>query len=251
MKTLLTSLFLLLTISLFGQQNIKNKIIKITFLNQPYSQYQINSNSSVAEQKESMDLNKGYKFYYTLYISPSTNQSIYTLDTVMVNVPKNKADIKFINDKFAYCIRYSNSDYILQETVFERDFFAKGSINDIEWEITDEKKKLYGFNCTKAISKNKKFLITTWFTNEIPVSSGPVNYFGLPGFVVWSEDFFRTSQLEKIEYIENNTKGFSFDEEIKKYVQSFDKKKGANFIKEPIYLDMKSDLVESMLRAKQ
>lgn len=157
-----------------------------------------------------MDINKGYKFYYTLYISPATNQSLYTLDTLVVNVPKEKADVKFMNDKFAYCLRYTNTDYI---------------------------------------SKDKRLLITVWFTNEIPVSGGPVNYFGLPGLVVWSEDFFRTSQLDKIEYIENNSKGFSFENEVKKYAQSFDKNKGGNSIKESIYLDMKAGLVESMRRA--
>lgn len=248
MKTFLITFFTLLTINSFGQGS-KNKIVKVTFLNQPYSQYQVNSNSSATDQKESMDINKGYKFYYTLYISPATNQSLYTLDTLVVNVPKEKADVKFMNDKFAYCLRYTNTDYILHETVFERDFYAKGSIKDIEWEITEEKKKLFGFNCVKAVSKDKRLLITVWFTNEIPVSGGPVNYFGLPGLVVWSEDFFRTSQLDKIEYIENNSKGFSFENEVKKYAQSFDKNKGGNSIKESIYLDMKAGLVESMRRA--
>jgi GLPGLI family protein len=191
-------------------------------------------------------LQQGYKFYYTLYVNPKTGQSIYKFDTLVVDKPKGKEGVTLmVNDELAYCVKIKKKEYIKYEKVFGQQFYSKGSIVDIEWEMTNEKKNLFGFECTKAVSKNKDYLITVWFTNKIPVSSGPVNFFGLPGFVVWSEDFFRTTQLEKVEYIEDS-KDFSFAKELKKYEQNFDKDKGANLIKESLYLEKKAELVKSM-----
>lgn len=246
-KIILAILFLPIYAILFSQQ-AKNKIIKISFLSLPLSQYQVNSNASISEQERtaSLDLQKGYKFYYTLYINPQTEQSIYKLDTLVINKPKGKEnEILTVNDSLSYCVRKSSKDYLKYETVFEREFYSIGSVSDIEWVITNEKKELFGFECTKAISKNKDLLITVWFTSKVPVSSGPVNYFGLPGLIVWSEDFFRTNLLEKIDYIDS----FPFEEELKKYEELFNKNKGKNLIKESVYLEKKVELVKSMIRA--
>lgn len=66
-------------------------------------------------------------------------------------------------------------------------------INDFKWKITDETKIIGGYKVTKAttesyeIKKGDGFYYgnaIAWFTTEIPISSGPGRYAGLPGLIL-------------------------------------------------------------------
>src|SRR5690606_24944388 len=56
---------------------------------------------------------------------------------------------------------------------------------DWQWEITDEKKEINGYVCTKAISKINGYHFEAWFTDEIPISAGPEKYDSLPGLILY------------------------------------------------------------------
>jgi GLPGLI family protein len=54
-----------------------------------------------------------------------------------------------------------------------------------EWKITDSKRKIGKYNCTKAIYKlNDTTRIYAWFSEEIIPSVGPETYQGLPGAIL-------------------------------------------------------------------
>jgi GLPGLI family protein len=54
-----------------------------------------------------------------------------------------------------------------------------------EWKITDSKRKIGKYNCTKAIYKlNDSTRIYAWFSEEIIPSVGPETYQGLPGAIL-------------------------------------------------------------------
>jgi GLPGLI family protein len=242
---LLAILFCLSSIA-FGQT--ENKIIKVSYVGVPLSQYQTPSNSSRPQDeiKASVALKQGYKYHYTLYVNPKSNQSLYKFETLTVNKPKGQEAIELkLNDELAYCVKTSPKTYYKFETIFRRPFYSNGGMKDIEWSITNEKKNMLGFECTKAVAKNKDYLISVWFTDKIPVSSGPANYFGLPGLVVWAEDFFRTTQIEKIEYIDEQQ--YPLTQEIAKVKTDFDKNKKASEIQEKLFLEKKSELIKSMI----
>ena len=233
--------------NIFGQTD--KKIVKVSYIGTPISQYQFSVNDSRPQdyKKSIVDLMQGYKYYYTLYVNPKTNQSLYKFEKLLVKKPKGQEKTNLeLNDELAYCIKTNSKEYYKFETIFGRQFYSVGRMEDIEWEITNEKKVMLGFECTKAVAKNEDYLISVWFTDKIPVSSGPANYFGLPGLVVWAEDFFRTTQIEKIEYI--NETQFPIAEEIKKIKSSFDKNKKAGEIQEKLFLEKKSSLVKSMMK---
>jgi GLPGLI family protein len=68
------------------------------------------------------------------------------------------------------------------------------------WELVEGEKKILGYTCKKAIqvdsSKNKRIV---WYTEEIPYSYGPKNYFGLPGLILKMErlnDVFEATKIE-------------------------------------------------------
>lgn len=253
MKTILkiNVCFLLLGVSfqeMAAQQKADQKIIKVSYMNMPISSHQVSNNAGISEESRNNDiaLQSAYKFYYTLLIDPKTNRSIYKMDSTKVNKPKNQKEVQLmINDEFSYCARQNQDSYFLKESIFNQKFYAEGKLSDLEWKITSEEKDLLGFKARKAVSKKEEYLVTTWYTDEIPISSGPVNFFGLPGLVIWSEDFFRTTQMTKVEYLENFN--IKFDELYSSMQEDFNANKKKFLIKENILLEQKAELTKSMI----
>jgi len=86
----------------------------------------------------------------------------------------------------------------LKENVRENLLIEK---EEKKWEITQESKQIGKYLCFKAIeieSKNTKMEPIVWFTPQIPVSFGPLDYNGLPGLVVLVEMKNRTISASKI-----------------------------------------------------
>ena len=87
------------------------------------------------------------------------------------------------------------SDYIL----------VKEDIPNIQWEIFDEEKVIADtYRCKKAMAKFRGRIYTVWFTEEIPIPSGPWKLGGLPGLILEVEEeekifSFRFVSLKKID----------------------------------------------------
>lgn len=77
-----------------------------------------------------------------------------------------------------------------QETQIEqKDFMGKTFliINDqpkYTWKLVDETKDILGYQCRKAVTQKGERHIEAWFTSNIPISSGPASYLGLPGMIL-------------------------------------------------------------------
>lgn len=87
---------------------------------------------------------------------------------------------------------------------------------EIEWKITNERKKIANYNCRAAKSDFRGRSYTVWFTTDIPLIFGPWKFQGLPGLIVQVIDDSRevTITLEKIE-IPTTIKPKLFDQMIK------------------------------------
>lgn len=244
MKNQITALLILITT--FNCLAQSKKTIKVTYKSVPYSQYQVNSNDNRPEKEKSLDvaLSLGYQSYFELLVDLKTKKTAYVFDTLIVNKPVGREKRWMdVTDKISYVLKESSNQFYKKEEILDRKFFTKGTENDIVWEITNETKTISGFKCQKALSKNKDFLITAWFSKDIPVSSGPANYVGLPGLVLIAEDFFNTISFQKIEYLADGT---LVDNKIAPLKTEFNKSN--TITKEPIFLLEKSRLVKSMRR---
>jgi GLPGLI family protein len=62
----------------------------------------------------------------------------------------------------------------------------------IKWEIINETKNIGEYNCRKATGKFRGRSYTAWFTEDIPIPSGPWKLYGLPGIILEAFD----SQME-------------------------------------------------------
>lgn len=116
-------------------------------------------------------------------------------------------------------VTYKNTaeNLFLQETeVFSKPFLVQDQLENRDWELTDETKKIGEYTVYKAIYtdiRESRTLslssmsdgenseesaepqvsmdttqITAWYTPQIPVSQGPDDYWGLPGLIMELSD---------------------------------------------------------------
>ncbi len=78
----------------------------------------------------------------------------------------------------------SNHSYISQADILGKPFLISDILKKIDWKLTGNGKQINKMNCQKATAIVGKYEVEAWFTLEIPVSSGPANYWGLPGLIV-------------------------------------------------------------------
>lgn len=134
-----------------------------------------------------------HKFFYTLIFNTKTQTSYYKLDSV---------------SKVEGIIPAGNSVFVLvdpegnvkgKETFTGDEYYYSGNKDNLEWEITDEKKQIGQYSCTKANLKNLAGT-SVWFTTDIPVSAGPDIYQGLPGLVLEVEAIFEKTDLQSVNF---------------------------------------------------
>jgi GLPGLI family protein len=104
--------------------------------------------------------------------------------------------------------------YCIEKESLSKEFLIKETLPTLDWQLTQESKKIGDYTCYKAtaikklndsdagIIRDKKakndsktnFLkdeeqptevaVTAWYTPDIPVSQGSDNYWGLPGLIL-------------------------------------------------------------------
>ncbi len=116
---------------------------------------------------------------------------------------KTPTDILVEMNKDYYTWFYDASTNKVTEQRIEEDgtkLLAKWDAN-LKWKITNETKEINGYKVQKAITKSFEQSLSypdgdaiAWFTTEIPISSGPERYYGLPGLIIRLE-FTKDSQI--------------------------------------------------------
>lgn len=110
------------------------------------------------------------------------------------------------SDKYGYQI----SKNLISNKIFCREFCKNNNPiyyldePSFSWNILQEKKKIGSFEAQKAETEFRGRKYTAWFTDDIPISSGPWKFSGLPGLIleVSSNDksvFFTSEIIESFE----------------------------------------------------
>ena len=74
---------------------------------------------------------------------------------------------------------------IVEETEFmSRRFLITTPTDTVKWQIVGNQKEIAGYKCIEAKLVGSDEGLKAWFTPEIPVSTGPDNYTGLPGLIL-------------------------------------------------------------------
>lgn len=85
-------------------------------------------------------------------------------------------------------IIYKNlaSDTVIDSRDFmQKQFLIRGSASSRKWKIGKKQKEILGYNCMEASFRvDSATMLTAWFTPQLPASTGPVDYQGLPGLIL-------------------------------------------------------------------
>ncbi|WP_231491898.1 GLPGLI family protein [Pedobacter sp. Leaf170] len=79
---------------------------------------------------------------------------------------------------------FSQKRLILSDQFFIKKYLIEDTLNNFNWKITNEKKMILKYNCTKAITNFRGRNYIAWFADEIPISNGPWKFCGLPGLII-------------------------------------------------------------------
>lgn len=86
-----------------------------------------------------------------------------------------------------YIRPFDNSEFLIQEYL-GRYFWYKEKIVDAKWELKSGTKTLLGYKCkmAEAVFLGRKWQV--WYTEDIPVNTGPWKLGGLPGLILEARD---------------------------------------------------------------
>lgn len=74
---------------------------------------------------------------------------------------------------------------IIKKEVYDETFLVSDSLRKIKWKITDETRQIAGFQCRRANGlMMDSIYVVAFYTDLIPVSSGPESFTGLPGMIL-------------------------------------------------------------------
>ncbi len=74
-----------------------------------------------------------------------------------------------------------------QKEFMTRTFLIESEMENRDWKITGNQKKILDMPCIEATSGDGDDIIKAWFTPTIPVSTGPAKLAGLPGMILEME----------------------------------------------------------------
>ncbi|CAL1517443.1 GLPGLI family protein [Chitinophaga sp. MM2321] len=78
-----------------------------------------------------------------------------------------------------------NHESIAQKKAFEQLFLVKDSVREIKWKITDETRKIAGFDCRRANAIiMDSIYVVAFYTDIIVTPGGPESFTGLPGMIL-------------------------------------------------------------------
>ncbi|MHA3787752.1 GLPGLI family protein [Flavobacterium hauense] len=145
---------------------------------------------------------------YTLNFDKTT--SVYEQE-VKIN-PKDQITAVTVSVGESGGIEYKNikeKKTVIETILFDKEFLIVDNLENFDWKLEKETKKIGSYTCYKAIAIRKNtaepemkdndktvFLtgskdeqkITAWYAPEIPVGNGPAGYWGLPGLILEVND---------------------------------------------------------------
>ncbi len=147
---------------------------------------------------------------FNLYFTKS-NSIFYLNDKI--KEPENKISLTSIKAEIigVFFINNEIGKYYNQISTYGNKFIVEDSIKKIKWEFVNVKKKVDNFVCYKAQYSSKVYLddgeggkieknktVEVWYAPEIPFSTGPLGYSGLPGLIIELHDDIFTYTLKSL-----------------------------------------------------
>ncbi len=162
--------------------------------------------SEAEQEKIQNEISKKFQKEHELHFtsSESTWRKVESLDATPKVSGNNGMEFLMMSSGKAGVLYKNTAErrYEREEDLMGKSFIIKDSLQNYNWQLTSETKKIGSYNCQKAVHSKivevKKFstemenmetVIDTvrteaWFTMDIPISNGPETYYGLPGLIL-------------------------------------------------------------------
>lgn len=247
MKNFLKISLLLFSVSLFSQdflgkveyQTIRNTTKKKEVKQKPENTSKEELSDGLTPEEKATIKEAVTKAYQKKYLLTFNKNEALFEQLQELEKPKPSEDgmtfsIKLSNDGNKY-MNTKSKIYYHEEEIYSEEFVIKDSLQNIDWVISEESKKIGDYTCFKAsyikpvskiaqerydkylerVNKGEQILfvvpkpepitIIAWYTPEVPVSFGPSNVWGLPGLILQLEDENLMYLCTKVE-LKNNEK---------------------------------------------
>ncbi|ARV07444.1 ribonuclease Z [Polaribacter sp. SA4-10] len=213
MKKILLIVFLISSISVFSQSNFQGKASYMSKTTMDMSRF----GDEMSEQQKKQMMAR-FKNYLEKNFTLSFNKTESSFkENVKLDAPGTTGR-RWGNNNGQGSIYKNLKDREMIEDIeqFSKRFLVVEKMDQPKWEMGVETKKIGQYTCYKATmvkvdnkvdwgkmfsrrGDNKKkdstntedkkeavkmLAVTAWYTPQIPVSSGPANYFGLPGLIL-------------------------------------------------------------------
>jgi len=131
------------------------------------------------------------KSYFEINEQPINTRKYFTFFACVSTKPDRSSYSDLKNQLFT-------ANYF--DIFFNKNFIIEDKVN-YHWIITDEEKTINNLKAIKAngLTRDKE-PIEAWFTPEIPVSTGPENFMGLPGLILELQVLYTKYVCRKIEF---------------------------------------------------
>jgi len=199
MKTIKTLVLILCVSSIlnsYAQTKDKN-ILKVSYTSGYISDFLVGTLKKQIQNPDELtkvlSMMGAYKVHNSFYQDLKTKESLFVVDSI--------SEVKSLSVSGYTYFTYKNVEGNLygKELFMGKDFNFQGNVKDLKWKITDEQKKINGYQCKKAYLENAP-KVYVWFTPEIPVNGGPYMFYGLPGLILESDSFFQSINATIISY---------------------------------------------------
>lgn len=104
----------------------------------------------------------------------------------------------------------------------------------IQWEIVNDKKMIWDFQCQKATCTFRGRQYEAWFTTDLPINNGPWKFQGLPGLIL---EVYDTNKEYAFVYVGHKNSNAFIESLPHKYIQTNRlkyQKAYRNFIQDPV-----------------
>ena len=190
-RNILTLFFLLMCIHVFAQ-NIECKYTSTTVIPEDVKNIEdANIRNIVINQLS----NKKKTF------SLKVSNGKYLFEAI--SNEQNNGTVMQIGGSSSIYMDMNTKTSISQENILDRTFLIKETVKTYDWNITTENKEIINKKCTKAPLKDNPPIVA-WFTSEIPVSFGPMGYYGLPGLILQLETPSKNYIIQEISVSKEN-----------------------------------------------
>lgn len=212
MKALFTFLLALVTVTTFAQKNFQGKATYMSKTTMDMSRF----GDQMSEQRKKQMMARMKNFLEKTYTLTFNKTASSFKEEVSLDAPGSSGPSWGRSNGQGSIYKNTKDKKMIEDVEqFSKRFLVVEEMEDSQWELGTETKKIGQYTCYKAtlvkedtnvdwgsifsrrgnnkkdstnteekIPAKKMLTITAWYSPQIPVSTGPDKYYGLPGLIL-------------------------------------------------------------------